>query len=239
MAEPESIPNQPTERAAPADPPVAAAPATPAEPAVEAATIPADPAKPAAERPAAPARPAAAPPPTPIGERQPPRPEAAALAADIERAWSGIAYESKFNFGDLDIYLPADHLVEACTRCKNDSALAFDYFMSLAGVDYEKYLELVYHLYSYRYHRRLTIHVKLDDLEHPSVPSVTFLWPGADWHERETAEMFGIDFPGHPNLAPLLLEEGVDERPLRKSHPLVPIYADRPGVIRKPDESPV
>jgi len=82
----------------------------------------------------------------------------------------------------------------------------------------------------------MMIRTKLD-YEHPSVSSVTPLWKGADWHERETAEMLGIDFPGHPNLVPLLLEEGVDERPLRKSHPLVPIFADRPGVVTRPHDN--
>jgi len=110
--------------------------------------------------------------------------------------------------------------------------------MCLTGTDYETYIELVYHLYSYRDHRRLTLKTRLDQGS-PSIPSVTSLWRGADWHEREAAEMLGIDFPGHPDLRPLLLDEGVDERPLRKSHPLVPVYEDRPGVVRKPSDAAI
>lgn len=58
--------------------------------------------------------------------------------------------------------------------------------------------------------------------EDPALPSAARIYPGADWHERETHEMFGIDFPGHPALVPLLLPEGFTARPLRKDFVLVP-----------------
>ena len=178
-------------------------------------------------------RPGQAPAGPPVGEREPPKPEATALAAVLGDAWSGIPYESKFNFGDLEVSLQPGDVPEACSRCTSDPMLSFDYLMCLSGTDYESYFEVVYHLYSYRYHRRLTIKTRLD-YERPSVDSVTSLWPGADWHEREAAEMLGIDYPGHPNLTPLLLDEDTEEKPLRKSHPLVPIYFDRPGVVEGP-----
>lgn len=196
--------------------------------------------QPAADTPAPPAAPAARPgqppPGPPPGEREPHKPGAEDLAAVIEQTWANLPHEAKFNFGDLELSLAPEHITEACTRARKD--LSFDYFMSLTGTDYESYLEVVYHLYSYRDHRRLTLRAKLDP-EKPAIPSVTGIWRGADWHEREAAEMLGIEFPGHPDPRPLLLEEGVDERPLRKSHPLVPIYEDRPGIVQRPDDHPV
>lgn len=178
------------------------------------------------------ARPAAPPPP---GQRVAPKAAAESLAQALAAAWDGIQYQQRYNFGDLEVTIaPADAL-EACRRCKADPLLAFDFLMCLTGTDYESYFEVVYHLWSYKHRHQLTIKARIEDYERPSVPSVTLVWKGADWHEREAAEMLGIDFPGHPNLVPLLLEEGVDERPLRKSHPLVPIYEDRPGIVRPPD----
>ena len=189
------------------------------------------------QRPAAAARPRPGQPAgPPIGEREPPKPSAEALSTTLKEVWEGIPYDQKFNYGDLEVAIQPGDLLEACRRCKSDPRLSMDYLMCISGTDYESYFEVVYHLYSYRDHRRLMIRTKLD-YEHPSVSSVTPLWKGADWHERETAEMLGIDFPGHPNLVPLLLEEGIDERPLRKSHPLVPIFADRPGVVTRPHDN--
>ena len=180
------------------------------------------------------ARPAQAPPGPPPGELEPPKPGIDDLAAHIHQAWADLPHEAKFNFGDIEVSLDPQYLAEACLRARGDG---FDYFMCLTGTDYETYIELVYHLYSYRDHRRLTLRTKLD-ADTPSIPSVTSIWKGADWHERETAEMLGMVFEGHPDPRPLLLDEDVDERPLRKSHPLVPVYEDRPGIVRKPVDSP-
>ena len=195
------------------------------------------------EAPAQPQRPAAAARPRPgqpagppIGEREPSKPATEALAATLKEVWEGIPYQQKFNYGDLEVTIQPGDLLQACLRCKADPRLSMDYLMCISGTDYETYFEVVYHLYSYRDHRRLMVRTKLD-YENPSVSSVTSVWKGADWHEREAAEMLGIDFPGHPNLVPLLLEEGIDERPLRKSHPLVPIFADRPGVVTSPHDN--
>lgn len=181
-----------------------------------------------------PPRPAQTPPGPPPGEREPHKPGTDDLAVLIEQAWADLPHESKFNFGDLEIALDKEHLPEACKRARSDG---FGYFMCLTATDYESYIELVYHLYSYRDHRRLTLRTKLD-ADKPSIPTVTNIWRGADWHEREAAEMLGMEFPGHPDPRPLLLDDDIDERPLRKSHPLVPVYEDRPGIVRRPIDSP-
>jgi NADH-quinone oxidoreductase subunit C len=87
----------------------------------------------------------------------------------------------------------------------------------------EQGLEVVYHLYSYTHKHNVTVKTRLPQ-EEARVPSVTSVWKGADWHEREAAEMFGIVFEGHPNLVPLLLPEDMtDHHPLRKDNPLAEI----------------
>ena len=184
---------------------------------------------------------AAAPPPPPAkaqvippGQRDAAKPSALALQAALATAWDGLAYAEAINFGDLEVALAPADVFEACRRAQTDTALACDYLMLLTGTDFEAYFEVVYHLYSYRHRHRLTIKARIDDYEHPSVASVTPLWPGAAWHERETREMLGIDFPGNTDLRPLLLDDDVDEYPLRKSHKLVEPYADRPGVVMGP-----
>jgi len=92
---------------------------------------------------------------------------------------------------------------------------------------------VVYHLYSYTHKHNVTIKARLPQ-DDPRVPSVTSIWSGANWHEREAAEMFGIFFEGHPNLVPLLLPEDMtDHHPLRKDSPLAEIeewQAERAGL---------
>ncbi len=186
----------------------------------------------APERPT-PARAPAGPPP---GERTPVKAAAQALAGGLAAAWDGIDYQPRFNFGDLEVTIAPEHVLIAAGRCAGDPALGFDYLMCISGVDHETSVELVYHLYSYVRRHQLTIKVPLADYDHPAVDSVTAIWPAADWHEREAAEMLGIAFRGHPDLRPLLLDDDVDERPLRRSHPLVAVYADRPGIVERPDD---
>lgn len=172
----------------------------------------------------------------PLGERDPAKPGVEELSAVLKDAWEGIAYEQKLNFGDLEVAIQPQDVLDACRRAKQHPRLSMDYLMCISGTDYETYFDVVYHLYSYRDHRRLMIRTKLD-YENPMVSSVTSVWKGADWHEREAAEMLGISFSGHPDMRPLLLDDDVEDRPLRKSHPLVALYADRPGVVTRPNDN--
>jgi len=140
--------------------------------------------------------------------------------------------------GALDVILMVrrEDLPRVMKAAKEDPRLAFDYLRCLCGVDQmERGLEVVYHLYSFKHRHNVTIKTLLP-LEDPRVPSVTSLWRAADWHERETAEMFGIVFEGHPNLAPLLLEEGLGYYPLRKEHPLAEIEEHQSIFLSRPVE---
>jgi NADH-quinone oxidoreductase subunit C len=102
--------------------------------------------------------------------------------------------------------------------------LAFDYLRDLTGVDYEEGgLEVVYQLHSFKHNHNVAIRAKVPT-EDPRVSTVSNIWRGADWHERETRDMFGIVFEGHPNLVPILLpEDMLDHFPLRKDNPLAPL----------------
>ena len=105
-------------------------------------------------------------------------------------------------------------LIEVSTYLKD--TLDFDALSSLSGVDRRTNLEVVYMLWSTEHKVVILLRVPLPK-ESPSLRSVTKLWSAADWHERETSEMFGIDFEGHPDMRLMLLPEGSEFHPLLKS----------------------
>jgi NADH-quinone oxidoreductase subunit C len=138
--------------------------------------------------------------------------------------------------GVLDVILTVDRedLRPVLRAARDDPRLDFKYLRCLSGVDHmEAGLEVVYHLYSYTHKHNVTIKTRLPQ-DDARLPSATSIWKGADWHEREAAEMFGIFFEGHPNLVPLLLPEDMtDHHPLRKDNPLAEIevwQAERAGL---------
>ena len=138
--------------------------------------------------------------------------------------------------GALDVILTVDRadLRSVLRAARDDPRLDFRYLRCLSGVDHtEAGLEVVYHLYSYTHKHNVTIKTRLPQ-DDARLPSATSIWKGADWHEREAAEMFGIFFEGHPNLVPLLLPEDMtDHHPLRKDNPLAEIevwQAERAGL---------
>ena len=128
--------------------------------------------------------------------------------------------------GVKEVILTVDRgdLLRVMRAAKDDPRLDFKYLRCLSGVDHmEGGLEVVYHLYSYTHKHNVTIKTRLPQ-EGARLPSVTSVWRGANWHEREAAEMFGLFFEGHPNLVPLLLPEDMtDHHPLRKDNPLAEI----------------
>ncbi len=112
-------------------------------------------------------------------------------------------------------------LLSLCQFLKATDCLDFNYLCSISVVDYEQsegIFEVVYHLVSLAKYHKIAIKVSLPAIE-PIVPSVTGIWRAADWFEREGHDLFGIVFDGHPDLSPLLLYEGFDGFPGRKSFP--------------------
>jgi NADH-quinone oxidoreductase subunit C len=123
---------------------------------------------------------------------------------------------------DFTVYLPADRLVEVCTFLRDDPELQFCLLSWAGGVDWmprDPRFEVVYHLLSLTRNARFVLKVTAAD-ENPRVPTVTGVWPTADWHERETYDFYGIVFEGHPDLTRILLPEAWVGWPLRKDSPL-------------------
>ncbi len=125
---------------------------------------------------------------------------------------------------DVIIQAPREQILDVLRVAHDDPRLEFDYLRTLHGVDQmEEGLEVVYVLFSWQKHHSVIIKTTCPT-EDARVPSAVSIWRGADWLERETAEMFGIVFEGHPNLVPLLLPDDMtDHHPLRKENPLAPI----------------
>ena len=127
--------------------------------------------------------------------------------------------------GDETIAVKRESLVETMRLLKEDPEFDFNVLMDLSAVDYLNFgesrarFEVVYHLYSLVKNHRLRVKVQVEE-EDPAVPSVTTLWPAADWYEREVWDMFGIRFDGHPNLKRILMYEEFSGHPLRKDYPV-------------------
>lgn len=107
-----------------------------------------------------------------------------------------------------------DILLEMCNKMKND--LAFEHVSCVTGVDMRTHFQVVYHIYSYQ--NKVTVEILVDniDRERPEVDSITPLWGGANWHEREAYDMFGIIFKNHPKMERLLMPDDFQFFPLRK-----------------------
>lgn len=104
--------------------------------------------------------------------------------------------------------------------------LSFELLVDLTGIDYLSWgatprFEVVYQLYSLTHDHRMRVRVKVaEESEGIILPTVTDLWKGANWYEREAYDMFGFRFEGHPNLKHLLLFDGFEGHPLRKDYPI-------------------
>jgi len=130
--------------------------------------------------------------------------------------------------GEVTITVARERIIAVCEFLKNERG--FDMLTDLAGVDNygeDPRYEVDYLLYSLaqRCHLRLKVRVPEDDM---IVDSVTSVWQGANWHEREAFDMFGIRFRGHPNLKRILMWEGYPYHPLRKDFPLAGMDAELP-----------
>ena len=124
-------------------------------------------------------------------------------------------------YGELTIVVDADDIVSVMTFLRDDARCRFISIIDVSGVDYParaKRFDVVYHLLSPRQNLRIRVKVMTD--EDTPVPSITGVFPGADWFEREAYDLYGILFSGHPDLRRLLTDYGFEGHPLRKDFPL-------------------
>ncbi len=112
-----------------------------------------------------------------------------------------------------------ERIVEVCRFLKTEPGLEFDFLEDETAVDWPKRntIEVVYHLLSYKRRHALVLKVEADRAA-PSVPSVEGVWKTANWFEREIFDLFGVDFPGHPDLRRIMLPDDWVGHPLRKDY---------------------
>lgn len=135
----------------------------------------------------------------------------------LKKKFPGVKIETPDVHGEPFAIVPAERLVEICRFLRDDSDLQFNYPACQSGTDDETNLWSVYHLTSIPRNHKAVLKVKLDR-QNPSVPSTVGVWPGMNWHERETYDMYGIRFEDHPDLRRILLPEDWVGHPLRKDY---------------------
>ena len=138
-------------------------------------------------------------------------------------AWNRAAVESvKFDRNELTLYIPKASIREACALLRDNADCPFNLLSDITCVDWypsEPRFEVVYHLFSIAKKERVRLKVRLDG-ESPVVESVTSVWPGANYFEREVFDLFGVRFTGHPYLRRILMPEDWEGNPLRKDYPV-------------------
>ena len=118
----------------------------------------------------------------------------------------------------LTLVVPAGNLHSLAEKLKNNPELSFDFLFCLSGVDYGKQLAVVYHLNSTTHKHAVVLKVKTGDRANPAFDTVCDIWRTAEFHERETYDMFGIRFNNHPDLRRIFLDEEWKGYPLRKDY---------------------
>jgi NADH-quinone oxidoreductase subunit C len=143
----------------------------------------------------------------------------------VSETSNNLVIDEKFEVKHLDktsddieiIEVSKDKLIEFATYLKMHLNTQFDMLFSVSGVDKEDCLEVVYNFFSTVFKKKLILKVRLDK-ENPSVESLSGLYSAANWHERETYDLLGINFTNHPNLERILLPKDWVGHPLRKDY---------------------
>ncbi|SCX18150.1 NADH dehydrogenase subunit C [Nitrosomonas eutropha] len=156
------------------------------------------------------------------------------LATNLQQVLSDQQVDMSHALGELTILIHSRDLLGIAETLRNHTDLAFDTLVDLCGVDYSEYttnthagykrgdkrFAVVYHLLSVKHNHRLRIRVFVDDNEFPMLDSVIYIWPSANWYEREAFDLFGIVFNNHPDLRRILTDYGFIGNPFRKDFPL-------------------
>jgi NADH-quinone oxidoreductase subunit C len=127
--------------------------------------------------------------------------------------------------GELTIVIPKEQIVQVCKFLKEDKELCFDLLADLCGIYMNtptNRFGVIYNLYSYTKKHRIRLKTFIEE-EQPKVQTVTSIWETANWHERETFDMFGIFFEGHPDMRRMYMPDEFEYHPLRKDFPLMGI----------------
>lgn len=143
------------------------------------------------------------------------------LGEYIGNALSGAVLSSTVAFGELTLIVERESIVSVATFLRDDPRCRFISFVDVCGADYperDERFDVVYHFMSPHLNQRIRVKVTADDVT--PVPSITSVFVGAGWFEREAYDLYGVLFSGHPDLRRILTDYGFDGHPLRKDFPL-------------------
>jgi len=138
---------------------------------------------------------------------------AAALPGAVEKAY--------VEFGELNVVAKAEKIIETLTHLRDAPDCLFVNFIDITAVDYpnrEKRFDVVYHAQSPKHNRRIRVKAAVGEDE--TIASAIPVWPAANWFERETYDLMGVLFSGHPDLRRILTDYGFEGHPLRKDFPM-------------------
>ncbi len=145
------------------------------------------------------------------------------IAEKIKEIFPEEVLEIKEFRGQVSVILRKNRIRDIARYLHDAPELYFDYLIDVFGVDYlgkkDKRFEVVYQLYSIKHRQALRLRAEVS-AEDPAIDSVTSVWTGANWHEREAFDLYGITFNGHPDLRRILMPEDWEGHPLRKDYPL-------------------
>jgi NADH-quinone oxidoreductase subunit C len=208
---PEATPGSPKPEATPGSPKPEATPGSPKPEAKAAAAKPAPP-KPEAK---------AAAPPGPPDQAPPADLAVPAFVTAAQAGLAGAVEQVSYWVGDWTVIVPAVRFSEVCTFLRAEPGCRFDYLSDLTAVDWptrDRRFDVVACLYSTTLRHRVRVKARLADGE--AIPSLTGVWPAANWLEREVYDMFGVTFTGHPDLRRMLMPSDWQGHPQRKDYPL-------------------
>lgn len=144
-----------------------------------------------------------------------------ALGQQIAAAQPRAVARTYVAYGELNVVANASGIIALLTHLRDDAACRFVNLIDITAVDYparEKRFDVVYHLLSPRHNTRIRVKTAVGEDE--AIPSAIGVWPAANWFERETYDLFGVLFSGHPDLRRILTDYGFEGHPLRKDFPM-------------------
>ena len=157
------------------------------------------------------------------------------IADELERAYPDFSEAIEkvvIDRGELTLHVKSAKLFDVAKALRDTPSLAFEVCLGVNGVHYpedkDRELHAVYELMSLTHNRRIRLEVAVPD-SNPHIPSLVEVWGGMNWHERETYDMFGIIFDGHPALTRILMPDDWQGHPQRKDYPLGGIAVEYKG----------
>jgi len=152
-----------------------------------------------------------------------------ALKTQLEQTLAAFDFRLTEQVGELTLQIKSAQMIEVLTLLRDTPSIGFDTLVDLCGVDFSEHGEgawegpryaSVMHFLSVTNNWRLRVRVFCPDDDFPVLPSVTGIWPGVNWYERESLDLMGIIYEGHPDLRRILTDYGFVGHPFRKDFPI-------------------